>query len=63
MVCLGPLNKGEEANGPGGTLTHSDLDPPGSLLTGKEFTKFQLNFWVRKRLMPQPCMIWGSCAE
>lgn len=33
------------------------------LLTGKELTKFQLSFCVRKRLMPQPCMIWGSCAE
>lgn len=36
---------------------------PCGLLTGKEFTKFQLSFWVRKRLMPQLRMIWGSCAE
>lgn len=35
----------------------------GPLLTGKELTKFQLSFWVRKRLRPQPRMIWGSCAE
>ena len=36
---------------------------PWGLLTGKEFTKFQLSFWVRKRLMPQLRMICGSCAE
>lgn len=45
-----------------GTQAHSDMIPWG-LLTGKEFTKFQLSFWVRKCVMPQLRMIWGSCAE
>lgn len=47
---------------PGGTQARSKPGPLG-LLTGKEFTKFQLSFWVRKRLIPQLRMIWGSCAE
>lgn len=47
-----------------GQVGSKPCDPdPWGLLTGKELTRFQLSFCVRKRLMPQPRMIWGSCAE
>lgn len=32
-------------------------------LTGKEFTRFQLSFCVRKRWIPEPRISWGSWAE
>lgn len=32
-------------------------------LTGKVFTRFQLSFCVRNRLIPQPRISWGSWAE
>lgn len=32
-------------------------------LTGKVFTRFQLSFCVRNRLIPQPHISWGSWAE
>ena len=51
-----PAEAWGEMHGPGGTQTHSHVTPWG-LLTGKEFTKFQLSFWVRKCLMPQLRMI------
>lgn len=49
-------------NGSGRTQAHSNTIRWG-LLTGKEFTKFQLSFCVKKCVMPQLRMIWGSCAE
>lgn len=48
------------------TLQQPQVHPWGgreAQLTGKVFTRFQLSFCVRNRLIPQPRISWGSWAE